>query len=200
MDGSIPRYLQQWVRELLGTREYMRAISTEGCRLRLVRLVDAIEGGRVDRAEVRAAFSRAGARRAELVEIFDELENPKAARPKPAQPAGVFHGFVEARINATAPPPARPAVAGAGEAELRELRREMNEQRRKSALMERLLREVTAQVVLDAARLRGFEAALNELNKGSRKRKKIESAFQSTTGQFFTAKVFPFIQRLRRTA
>lgn len=179
--ATLPRYIQNWTRELLGAHGCVRAFNTSTERRKIDTIVEAIESGKVTAPDVRAAFNRAAiSRKPSLDDVLKQLK-------------GVGSGAVQRPASAApaAPAPTVPPV------EIQALQRELDALGRKVNDLEELTRALTERAVLDAVRIQGLESVIMAMANGSGIGPDAERVYRQATSQYLSRRL-PLLKR--RTA
>jgi len=180
--ATLPRYIQNWTRELLGAHGCVRVFNTATERRKIDTIIEAIESGKVTAPDVRAAFNRAAtSRKPSLDDVLKLLK-------------GVGCGAVQrpaAAVPAAASAPIVPPV------EIQALQRELDAFGQKVNDLEELTRALTERAVLDAVRIQGLEAVIMAMANGSGIGPDAERVYRQTTSQYLSRRM-PLLKR--RTA
>lgn len=196
-----PQYIREWIRELLGTRGYLRALNDEASRTKIRQLGEWASSSAVAPDKIRDICLRTDPGRGALDAVLNEIKElagaptrKRAAMVPPAAPSQQ-----KVYYSRSAPPPDHSPAAPPVEAssiEIETLRSEVRELGYRAAELEELVRELTARAVIDATRIKGLESALMALGESAGVKNELENVYGEATKHY----IRPRLKHLHRSA
>ncbi len=190
MADTIPSYIKDWTRELLGARGFLKAWNDIAQKKKLDLIVETIAAEKRPLDEIHNAFLRARGSKSPLDDVINQLQKPERWDIGKAVQAAKL-ASKHADTSRPAEIRSKPAETFSAELqqELSRIRAEANMSRIRLVDMEQLVRALTERAVLDATRIKGLETALMALAENAGVSAEAERVYFKATAQFLDSRM-----------